>query len=486
VLPVQKTAAPPAALAPAGVPAPRLAEALNDSATLEAGVVLSSVVALDLTEALDTLGVGWCLHGPDGDLWRANRFGRDLLAAGPDPMVDLSGTPLLPQDHPVAVTLRTGRAVRSVVLGVRSGTTQLRWVRVDTAVVERGTGHGDRCVVTLLVDVTAETERSRESAPAERATRLMTPVADVRIAGDQELAAAEESFRLAFDSASCAMARLTSDGRLQRVNDVLCAMVGRSRTELEGRPLRLLTHPDDPDPVAELADRLATGDTELRRDQRLLRRDGSTAWVDLTLTAVRALGDRALGDQALGDQALGDQVRHLVAQLVDTTAERVLAEQLRGPDLHDPLTTAATAELLRERLDAALEDPRRPAVALMRVDLDRFRQLNDVRGQVAADRVLVVTVQRLRTAARETDLVARLGGDDFAVLCVGVDHAHVERFAQKVSRSLSGSIGGIGPVTASIGVATARPGDGSDDVLNRAAAALSVVKRSGGSGWAVD
>jgi diguanylate cyclase (GGDEF)-like protein/PAS domain S-box-containing protein len=320
--------------------------------------------------------------------------------------------------------------------------------------------------------------RSVSAAPAAfEPPALAARDVSERIVSDQEQAAAEESFRTArtartaFDSASHGMARLTPGGRLQRVNDVLCAMVGRSRVELEGSTLRLLTHPDDADPVAELQDRLTAGGTELRRDLRLLRRDGSTTWADLTLTAVRDVGPR---------------VRHLIVQLVDTTAERVLAEQLRGPDLHDALTTAATADLLRERLDTALVDPRHPGVALMRVDLDGFRRLNDARGHDAADRVLVVTVQRLRAAAPENNLVARLGGDDFAMLCVGVDHARVARLAQKVSRALSGSLGGVGPVTASVGVATARPGDGTDDVLNRAEAALSVVKRSGGAGWAVD
>jgi diguanylate cyclase (GGDEF)-like protein/PAS domain S-box-containing protein len=291
------------------------------------------------------------------------------------------------------------------------------------------------------------------------------------VAGDQALVAAEESFRLAFDSASQAMARLTPDGRLQRVNDVLCAMVGRCRGELEGQPLRMLTYPEDGDPVAQLQEWLADGRTELHRDHRLVRSDGTTVWVDLTLSAVRDCGSR---------------VRHLVVQLVDTTAERVLAEQLRGLDLHDPLTTAAAAELLRDRLDAALADPRHRGVALIRVDLDAFRRLNEVRGQVAADRALVATVQRLRAQVRETDLVARLGGDDFAVLCAGIDQVYCERLAHKISRALTGSVGGTGPITVSIGVATAREGDGADDVLNRAEAVLSVVKRSGGAGWAVD
>lgn len=670
----------------------------------------AGTAVLDSPAFLDALGAGFCLHSGGGALLVANTVARELIDLGlsvsaPDgaercAAVDLSGAPLPAEEHPTAIALRTGEPVRGVVLGVHPGTPRARWVRIDAAVLAPEVTGTAGSVATLMVDVTIETERARESAvAAERAARLMEPVADVicrldaagrfvdvtrssaqvlgyapedlfgrslaglvhvdgagelaraltaarssgrghvvvrcrrsdgelrwmdvvagrvqsagsttgelhavlrdvhdqvlaenarresdrryrlladntgdvvcvhdphgrfryaspsalallgyhpddladrpvghlvhpedaarveavladlraaiddddrsltyrlqhrdggwvwvettwrpvldddgrlieihatsrdvsqRVAGDEALAAAEESFRVAFDAAGHPMARLTPDGRLQRVNDALCALIGRTCTELEGRSLRAVTHPDDVDPVAALQERLAVGGNELRRDQRLLRRDGSTVWVDLTLTAV--------------PDAAG-AVRHMVAHLVDTTAERVLTEQLRRLDLHDPLTAAGTVDLLRNRLATALADPRTPGVAVMRVDLDGFRRLNDARGHVAADRVLVMTVQRLRSAARDADLVARIGGDDFAVLCVGVDHGYVERLAQRVSRGLSGSVGGVGPVSASIGVATARPGDDVDDVLNRAEAALSVVKRSGGDGWAVD
>ncbi|HET9656924.1 MAG TPA: PAS domain S-box protein, partial [Kineosporiaceae bacterium] len=340
-----------------------------------------------------------------------------------------------------------------------------------------GTEHGERYLTHRLRHHDGwswvETVWRPVADPAGGLAEIHATTRDVsdRIAGDLALAAAEESFRVAFDSARQGMARLTPDGRLQRVNDALCTLAGLSRQELEGRPLRSITHPDDADPVDELAVRLAAGGHELHREQRLRRRDGSSAWVDLTLTAVR--DSRST-------------VRHLVVQLVDTTAERVLAEQLRGLDLHDPLTTAATGDLLRDRLAAALADPHRTGVAVMRVDLDRFRRLADARGHVATDRVLVLTVQRLREIAGADDVVARLGGDDFAVLCAGADHAQLERLAQKASRALTGSVGGVGPVSVSIGVGTARAGDGVADVLNRAEAALSVVKLSGGCGWAVD
>ena len=83
---------------------------------------------------------------------------------GPQPIVDLSGALIAARDHPVAVALRTGRAARGVVLGVRQGTPQARWVRVDTAVIERAPGAATSCVATILVDVTMQTEHSREPA----------------------------------------------------------------------------------------------------------------------------------------------------------------------------------------------------------------------------------------------------------------------------------------------------------------------------------
>ncbi len=676
-----------------------------------------SVQAVGSSGVLDALGAGFAVHDASGEVLQANGVARELMQlglgaadAGPA-CVDVSGTPLPGADLPPLRVLRTGEPVRGFVVGLNPGTPQARWVRVDSAVVTPAGPGLTATVATLMIDVTAETERARDSAAAaDRATRLMAPVADVicrldatdrfvdvsrsacevlgfapedlfgrrlagmvhvegaaalrqaltaarvsgsgqalvrlrrfdgelrwvdiavrrvdpvaggaagpvaptpgpatgelhavlrdvhdrvlaeqqradsdrryrlladniaelvcvhdaqrrfvyvspsvramlghrpeelvgrgmtelvhpddvsaveqataplaggvetaasyrvrragdagwawvetswrpilgaggelveihastrdvseRVAGDQALAAAEESFRLTFDAAPQGMARLAPDGRMQRVNAALAAMLGRPRCELEGQLLRAVTHPDDIDPAALLRERLAGGqDDGLRRDQRLLRADGSALWVDLTLTAVR-------------DTAGG--VRHVVARLVDTTAERVLGEQLRGLDAHDPLTAAGTGELLLSRLAEALSDPRTRPVAVVRVDLDGFRRLNDARGRVAGDRVLVVTVQRLRAAVRDSDVVARLGGDDFAVLCPGVDHDYVERLGQRLSKALTGTVAGAGHLSASIGIATARAGDTAADVMSRADAALSVVKRSGGAGWAVD
>jgi diguanylate cyclase (GGDEF)-like protein/PAS domain S-box-containing protein len=293
-----------------------------------------------------------------------------------------------------------------------------------------------------------------------------------RIHRDDELAVAEQTLRLTVETARHGMARLSPDGRILQANPALAALAGRPVGELEGRMLRVLTALKDPDPVAALRARLAGSDgDELRREQRVVRPDGSEVWVDLTLDAVRD-----------GTGA----IRYLVARLVDLTAERVLGEQLRRLDEHDPLTAVGTAAVLDGRLAACLADPRQRRLALVRLDLDGFRRLNEVRGRLAGDTVLVVTAQRLVAAVREADLVARIGADEFAVLCPGVDRDYVERLGQRISRALTCSVTGVGHVSVSVGVVTARPGDGPPDVLARAEAALSVVRRTGGGGWAVD
>jgi diguanylate cyclase (GGDEF)-like protein len=182
------------------------------------------------------------------------------------------------------------------------------------------------------------------------------------------------------------------------------------------------------------------------------------------------------------------QVPYLEATLVDTTARRVLAEQLRGLPEHDHLTGAATAGLLRERLARALAGrDRATGVALLRIDLDGFHRVVELYGHLAGDRALVITAQRLRAIVRDQDLVARFGADDFAVLCQDVEPGAAERLGQRISRGLGAVVGGgIGRVAASVAVATARADDTPEDLLNRSEAVLRVVKTAGGGGWAVD
>jgi diguanylate cyclase (GGDEF)-like protein len=127
-------------------------------------------------------------------------------------------------------------------------------------------------------------------------------------------------------------------------------------------------------------------------------------------------------------------------QLVDITERKQLEAQLAHEALHDPLTRLANRALLLNRLEHGLERLRRHpgVVALLFVDLDRFKMVNDTLGHEAGDELLVQTAARLRSTVRPQDLVARLGGDEFVLLCDELhDASEAETVADRVLAAVS-------------------------------------------------
>jgi diguanylate cyclase (GGDEF)-like protein/PAS domain S-box-containing protein len=228
----------------------------------------------------------------------------------------------------------------------------------------------------------------------------------VRAAG--ELAAAERRFRVAFDSAPVpmALAALESDpGRLTRVNAALCGLLGYPAEQLEARTLSDVAHPDDRDATDALVARMAAGDAvAAESDVRCLHADGHAVWVELS---VNVISD--------GDGA----PRYAVTQLDDVTDRRAETERLNALALQDPLTGLANRLLLADRLAQAIVRTSRSyrMLAVLLCDLDGFKPVNDRHGHAAGDAVLREVAARIRTAVRPADTVARIGGDEFVVLC---------------------------------------------------------------------
>jgi diguanylate cyclase (GGDEF)-like protein len=154
--------------------------------------------------------------------------------------------------------------------------------------------------------------------------------------------------------------------------------------------------------------------------------------------------------------------------------------------LHDALTGLATRLLLQDRLDTALEAANRhqTGLALLLVDLDKFKEVNDTFGHQAGDEVLRVTADRLVEAVRKVDTVARIGGDEFVVLLTDLRDAHAaERIAANIVETLAIPIpfgGREVPVTTSVGVCSAVAGELDAEALFKGAdAALYLAKASG-------
>ena len=148
----------------------------------------------------------------------------------------------------------------------------------------------------------------------------------------------------------------------------------------------------------------------------------------------------------------------------------------------DPLTGVLNRRAFFDRLRTTLAAHDRDDLMVCLIDLDRFKAVNDADGHAAGDAVLVAVAQALGTALRETDTVARLGVDEFAVLAAGnhaAPHSHnvAERLRVAVAR-----IGAAGGVTASIGAVVPTAGEALEDVLHRADMAMYQAKSGGGNG----
>ncbi|MBX3599580.1 MAG: EAL domain-containing protein [Rubrivivax sp.] len=169
----------------------------------------------------------------------------------------------------------------------------------------------------------------------------------------------------------------------------------------------------------------------------------------------------------------------------DLTERLAAEERLEAMALHDPLTGLPNRRRLAERVDDAASAARRDggAFALLVVDLDRFRQINDSLGHDTGDRVLLDVAQRIQGCLRQDDLLTRLGGDQFAVLLRPADAAAAEATARRVLNVVAQPCNVDGAqftLTCSIGVALA-PSHGSslDDLARHAEAAMRAVKSAG-------
>ena len=160
--------------------------------------------------------------------------------------------------------------------------------------------------------------------------------------------------------------------------------------------------------------------------------------------------------------------------------------ELRHLAFHDPLTGLANRAMFHERAGQAIirHQDSNATLAVLFVDLDNFKQVNDVLGHGAGDTVLSEVAQRLRNSVRGGDIIARLGGDEFGVLAQGVSDAQqAVLIADRIIQALAAPIdieGTPTTVTGSVGIALHQPGQASvDDLLRRADDAMYAAKAAG-------
>ncbi|WBY00635.1 EAL domain-containing protein [Ramlibacter tataouinensis] len=190
--------------------------------------------------------------------------------------------------------------------------------------------------------------------------------------------------------------------RIVFVNDAFERRTGYMREEVIGRSPRLLQGPNTPRPAL---DRIRAAMEEWRParvDLVNYKKNGEPFWVDLDVSPV---WDKER------------KLTHWVAVGRDVTERKLAEEKIQHLAFYDPLTKLPNRQLLMDRLHAALNDPARPREgALMFIDLDNFKVLNDTLGHQKGDLLLQLVAERLRACVAKGDTVARLGGDEFVIL----------------------------------------------------------------------
>ena len=238
----------------------------------------------------------------------------------------------------------------------------------------------------------------------------------------QALEVSEQRFHSAFTHASIGMALVSADGQVRQVNRALIGLLGADENAMVGQPLEALFHEGDAETFASLLARVQRREVDaINAELRCRHSDGSDVWVAL---------DGSFFDNPSAEAS------SLIVQMQDITARRSAEARLQHIAFHDSLTGLPNRSRFHEHMARAIErvkaDPQR-RFAVMFLDFDRFKLINDSMGHSAGDAFLIQVARRIRDNVRPGDVVARLGGDEFAVLCEDLEReAHAVTLAERL------------------------------------------------------
>jgi len=257
--------------------------------------------------------------------------------------------------------------------------------------------------------------------------------------------------------------------RVAFVNDGFCAIYGRPREEIIGQTPEIFSIVESQQAIADALLHHVFERRTFEAEVTALRKDGHEVEIDLQLIPVDEAGE----------------ITHWVAFIRDVTSVKNQFVALRHQAMHDALTGLPNRTMLFDRLDRAIDEARRArgSMALLLMDLDRFKEVNDTFGHHFGDALLKTVAFRLTNQLTSSDVVARLGGDEFAiVLADAVDSRNVAMAARRILNTLQQPFvvdGQVLEVGGSIGIAL-YPAHGTDarTLLRRADVAMYAAKQS--------
>ena len=272
-----------------------------------------------------------------------------------------------------------------------------------------------------------------------------------------------------FDNAAIGMAVVSIDGSWLQVNEALCKLLGYSEQELRAMSFQRLTHPDDLRHVQSYIQRVIEGYIQSHeQEKRYIHEQGHTVWVQWHVSLLK-------------DSESG--AKRLFFQVQDITDRKLAEEKLTQDTLTGLPNRARFYDLLKLRI------ARKPAskakhCAVLMLDVDRFKLVNDSLGSASADQLLLQIAQRVKTCMRQNDVLARVGGDEFAMLLDDVSgEDEASSVATRIQQALAISFNLLGQEvysTLSIGIALGSDYDDDvSDMLRDAETAMHRAKARG-------
>lgn len=305
----------------------------------------------------------------------------------------------------------------------------------EEASIEFAASNADRTIELIAVPLPPMTSRTEALIVARDVTEARQR--------EQQLASAKERLASLFEEAPFGVIVCRVDGRVSDVNPAACHLTGRTRDDL----VRDFSFPfgADRDDVARIVDELVSSPSgRLAAETRIQHENGH--WVDLAFEGI-VMHDR------------NGVPEELLFNAVDVSERRRFEAQLAHLAEHDSLTGLANRRRFDQELEHHLALCERYGArgALLMMDLDHFKEVNDTLGHGAGDQLIVSVAELLRMRMRRSDLVARLGGDEFAILLPEADRSSAENVARDIVRLVSEKasfLDGTRPrrLTASIGV----------------------------------
>jgi diguanylate cyclase (GGDEF)-like protein/PAS domain S-box-containing protein len=272
-----------------------------------------------------------------------------------------------------------------------------------------------------------------------------------------------------FDNAAIGMAVVSVDGSWLQVNDALCKLLGYSEQELRATSFQRLTHADDLRHVQSYIQRVLEGYIQSHeQEKRYLHEDGHAVWVQWHVSLLK--------DSETGTKRLFFQVQ-------DISDRKKAEERLTQDTLTGLPNRARFYDLLKLRVARKQSNKDRRCAVLL-LDVDRFKLVNDSLGNASADQLLIQIAQRVKTCMRQGDVLARVGGDEFAVLLDDVSgEEEASSVATRIQQALAISFNLLGQevyTTMSIGIALASGnGEHVSDMLRDAETAMHTAKARG-------